>query len=438
MSLCCTQINKKTVFPLSLLTLALFSPSLFAQENKYTCEQLDKLNTRSQQVVTPPSICESLIGDPNGWRSALADYGWGAQLSWNPTILYDLRDQQRDPQEYSGQNFTWAQTMALNVTYDLERIGFTKDAQFTLSPQFSTSNYQDGYPRLHNIATLAINQPLLNGQLELQYGFYPLIRQFYGMILGGNSSSAALGPTSVIPVQVGISLNAPTPTFTMIARDSEKKWYNNFAVSRSMSPKGHLDDVKQNPYGLKWHVDGANPILVNEVGYKQDASENGRSIWFRAGGIYNTSHYAYFDKPGDSSDNYAFYMANTVQLTQPQHGLPLGLYLDTKVNYAPDDRNAYASDFQVTLFDIGLFPGRQNDMTSLGYTRSFISHKFRDSLKPAGLEAPETINAISLSHAFRLVKGIYWINGITWQDNPTLVPKRDDAILYQSSMYWNF
>ncbi len=50
----------------------------------------------------------------------------------------------------------------------------------------------------------------------------------------------------MIPVQVGISLNAPTPTFTAIVRDSEK-FYNNFAVSRSMSPAGHLDDVEQNP-----------------------------------------------------------------------------------------------------------------------------------------------------------------------------------------------
>ncbi|WP_049293127.1 carbohydrate porin [Franconibacter helveticus] len=438
MNLSCTSTKNKTLFSLSALTLSLFSAGVAAQENKYSCEQLDKLNTRSQQVVTAPSICESLIGDPGGLRSQLADYGWGAQLSWNPTILYDLRDQQRDPQEYSGQNFTWSQSMALNLTYDLARIGFTKDAQFTFSAQWATSNYQAGYPRLHNVATLAINQPLLDGQVELQYGYYPLIRQFYGMILGGNSSSAALGPTSVIPVQVGISLNAPTPTFTFIARDSEKRFYNNFAVSRSMSPKGHLDDVEQNPWGLKWHVDGANPILVNEVGYKREAQEDARSLWFRAGGIYNTSHYDYFDKPGDSSDNYAFYVANTVQLTQPQKGLPLGLYLDTKVNYAPDDRNAYTSDFQVTLFDIGLFPGRPQDMTSLGYTRSFISKKFRTSLEPAGLEAPQSINAVSLSHALRLVQGIYWINGITWQDNPTLVPRRDDAVLFQSSMYWNF
>ncbi len=74
--------------------------------------------------------------------------------------------------------------MSLNVTYDLSRIGFSKDAQFTFSPQWATSNYHDSYPELHNIAVLAVNQPLLNGQLELQYGFYPLIRQFYGMVLG--------------------------------------------------------------------------------------------------------------------------------------------------------------------------------------------------------------------------------------------------------------
>ncbi len=84
-----------------------------------------------------------------------------------------------------------------------------------------------------------------------------------------------------------------------------------------------------------------------------------------------------------------------------------------KADYAPDDRNAYTSDFRVTFFDIGLFPGREQDMTSLGYTRSFISKKFRDYVGEAGMEAPQSINAISLSHALRVTKGIYWINGIT-------------------------
>jgi porin len=132
MSLCCTDVSKKIVFPLSALTLAIFSSTALA--DTWTCEQLDKLNTRSAQVVSPPSTCESLIGDIGGFRSALADRGWGVQLSWNPMVMYDLKGQSADPQQYAGQNFTWSQNMSLNVTYDLSRIGFSKDAQFTFSP----------------------------------------------------------------------------------------------------------------------------------------------------------------------------------------------------------------------------------------------------------------------------------------------------------------
>ena len=48
MSLCCTDVSKKIVFPLSALTLAIFSSTALA--DTWTCEQLDKLNTRSAQV----------------------------------------------------------------------------------------------------------------------------------------------------------------------------------------------------------------------------------------------------------------------------------------------------------------------------------------------------------------------------------------------------
>lgn len=106
MSLCCTDVSKKIVFPLSALTLAIFSSTALA--DTWTCEQLDKLNTRSAQVVSPPSTCESLIGDIGGFRSALADRGWGVQLSWNPMVMYDLKGQSADPQQYAGQNFTWS------------------------------------------------------------------------------------------------------------------------------------------------------------------------------------------------------------------------------------------------------------------------------------------------------------------------------------------
>ena len=94
MSLSCTDVSKKIVFPHSAQTLAIFTSTALA--DTWTCEQLDKLNTRSAQVVSPPSTCESLIGDIGGFRSALADRGWGVQLSWNPMVMYDLKGQSAD------------------------------------------------------------------------------------------------------------------------------------------------------------------------------------------------------------------------------------------------------------------------------------------------------------------------------------------------------
>ena len=445
--------NASPILSPCLLVGMMVSPTLFAATPeeaettigqidqavpRYACEHYDQFNSRATAVIRPQSNCESLLGDMGGLRADLADKGVGLQLSWNPMAMYDLKGQNRDPQEYGGQNVTWSQSMALTLTYDLARIGFSEGAQLTFTPQLQVSNYQRGYPRLHNVAILAVNQPLNDGKVELQYGFYPLIRQFYGMILGGNSASAALGPTSVVPVQVGLSLNAPTPAFDITFRDDSKRWYNHSSLSRSMTPEGFLADVQKNPYGLKLRVDGANPLFVNEFGYKVQPGEGSRSHWFRAGVIYNTSHYTYLKSRRSTDSNYGAYVANTVQLTTPTPGTPQGLYLDTKANWAPKDRNAYNGDFQITLFDIGLFPGRPRDMTSMGFTRSFISKDFREALGRQGLEPADSITAVSLSHAFRVTKGLYWINGLTYQDNPTLVPKRGDAFLWQTSMYWNF
>ncbi|MCK1067031.1 hypothetical protein OCJ35_21135 [Pluralibacter gergoviae] len=67
MTLRCTQPTKKMIFIPSAITLALFSGSALA--GSWTCEQLDKLNTRSQQVVTPSSICESLVGDAGAFAA---------------------------------------------------------------------------------------------------------------------------------------------------------------------------------------------------------------------------------------------------------------------------------------------------------------------------------------------------------------------------------
>ncbi|HCM5830592.1 carbohydrate porin [Klebsiella pneumoniae] len=430
------KFNKKKLAISVFLMISFFSPLSNAKDD---CQSLNYYNTRAQQVTSPSSICDTILQDAGSFRSALAENGWGFQASFSPNAIYDLKGHSYHPQQYSGQNFTWAESGSVILTYDLSRIGFSKDAQFTVIPQWQSSNYNDGTPRLHNIGILAINQPFNDRQYEVQYGFYPLIRMFYGMVLGGNSASAALGPTSVIPVQLGLSYLAPTPAFSFIARDDSKKFYSHTSVSRSISPQGFGEDVNQNPWGLKLRVKGANPIFVEELGYKQESTQDNNAWWIRVGGIYNKSHYQSFVNSNETDDNFGWYFANTVQLTQSTQGTPKGLYLDTKTSGAKDDRNPYANDFQMTMFDIGLFPGRDTDMISLGYTRSWTSSKFRSFIgNETQQKVPNVINAVSLSYAYHVIPGIYLINGLTWQDNPTLVPEHNDAMLWQTSVNITF
>ena len=108
-----------------------------------------------------------------------------------------------------------------------------------------------------------------------------------------------------------------------------------------------------------------------------------------------------------------------------------------KADYAPDDRNAYTSDFQVTFFDIGLFPRREQDMTSLGYTRplsvrSSAIMSARRGWKRRRASTPSPVARPARDERYLLDQRYHP------QDNPTLVPKHESAVLWQSSMYWNF
>ena len=91
------------------------------------------------------------------------------------------------------------------------------------------STYTPANPRVKTVSVFAINQSFFNHQLELEYGFIPGVRLFYGMALGGSASTAALGPSSVVPFQVGMSATEPTPTVNVIVRDPSLRFYNSTA-----------------------------------------------------------------------------------------------------------------------------------------------------------------------------------------------------------------
>ncbi|WP_350491914.1 carbohydrate porin [Pseudomonas sp.] len=418
--------------------VALGVPQSALPDQSATCEKYQRYTVRTEAVLTQTSPCETLSPELFGLRAALAEHGVGFSASFQPNYRYDVLGHNASTQSYNGQNPTYRQSTALKFTYDLTRMGWGGDAQFVLGATWESGSYKAGNPNFLTMSSFAVNQRFYDGQLELQYGYYNLIREYYGMVLGGNSSSAALGPTSVIPVQLGLSLFTPSPAVTVAVKDASKRWYNRASVARSASPNRFQYDLDENPTGFEIKVEGSKALLVDEVGYKVPAGQEQKSFWARVGAIYNTSPYSDYRNGGKTDNNYGGYAAVTAQVTQPNGAGPRGLYLDGKVNYAPEDRNLYTKDFQMTAFYIGPFDSRPRDMASLGFTRSYFSTYAHDRVEQGGGDAERVSTALSLSYAARVVRGLYWVNGLTYQQGPSFSPALDDALLFQSGLNITF
>lgn len=401
------------------------------------CAQYEKLLTRTEVAFKNVSVCSRIKPDLWGLRKELAEHGIGITATSYNGYTYDVLGNNAKKQVYNGQNPSYNTSVNLYLTYDLTRIGFANDAQLTLAGTWSDATYTPANMRVKTVSVFAINQSFFNHRVELVYGYISGVRLFYGMALGGNASTAALGPSSVVPFQVGMSATEPTPTFNVIVRDESLRFYNSTALTRSVSPQGIQKDIDLNPSGLRLKVPDARALLINEVGYKQATSATTNAMWLRAGAMYNTSHYTEFLSGEKSDNNYGGYLAGTVQISKPFNDAR-GWYLDSKLDYSPDSVNAINKAFQVSAFNVGPFASRPADMAAVGLTKSYYSQDLRKSTTRYGLEAAPYTLAVTTSYAARLFPGVYLISGLTYTKNPVYTPLHSDALLLQETLNFLF
>ena len=401
------------------------------------CAQYEKLLTRAEVAFKNVSICSRIKPDLWGLRKELAEHGIGITATSYNGYTYDVLGNNAKKQVYNGQNPSYNTSVNLYLTYDLTRIGFANDAQLTLAGTWADATYTPANMRVKTVSVFAINQSFFNHRVELVYGYISGVRLFYGMALGGNASTAALGPSSVVPFQVGMSATEPTPTVNVIVRDESLRFYNSTALTRSVSPQGIQKDIDLNPSGLRLKVPEARALLINEVGYKQATSATTNAMWLRAGAMYNTSHYTEFLSGEKSDNNYGGYLAGTVQISKPFNDAR-GWYLDSKLDYSPDSVNAINKAFQVSAFNIGPFASRPADMAAVGLTKSYYSQDLRKATTRYGLEAAPYTLAVTTSYAARLFPGVYLISGLTYTKNPVFTPLHSDALLLQETLNFLF
>ena len=401
------------------------------------CAQYEKLLTRAEVAFKNVSICSRIKPDLWGLRKELAEHGIGITATSYNGYTYDVLGNNAKKQVYNGQNPSYNTSVNLYLTYDLTRIGFANDAQLSLAGTWADATYTPANMRVKTVSVFAINQSFFNHRVELVYGYISGVRLFYGMALGGNASTAALGPSSVVPFQVGMSATEPTPTVNVIVRDESLRFYNSTALTRSVSPQGIQKDIDLNPSGLRLKVPEARALLINEVGYKQATSATTNAMWLRAGAMYNTSHYTEFLSGEKSDNNYGGYLAGTVQISKPFNDAR-GWYLDSKLDYSPDSVNAINKAFQVSAFNIGPFASRPADMAAVGLTKSYYSEDLRKATTRYGLEAAPYTLAVTTSYAARLFPGVYLISGLTYTKNPVFTPLHSDALLLQETLNFLF
>lgn len=397
------------------------------------CQRYDRLQA---QGTTSPAIstCDTLSPDWNGLRDDLAGSGW---LIQGGTVLggtFDLLHHGERPQLYIGQDPTYRANTFVTATYDLSRLGFAGDALLLFNANLQAFSFAEENPRGFAINSLYVSQRFDNGRVQLQYGYDEIANQFYGFSLGTNSTTSPAGVGSSIPYEVGFIFNKSAPEINLRLASDSGHFYERAGITRSVDPQGPQADWDNNNFlGLKWHIPGAGALYVNELGYQRDPAPRQHMMWLRQGVMYNASRFPDF-RGGHANHNYAYYLVGDYQLTRPDAAQPFrGVYVNVKADYAPPDRNVYASDAGVTLYVLG--PFRQpSDAFALSYTFNRLSKTFERMQQANGYTAVDYSRNYALSYVHRLTRGVYLSNQLSYTVNPIPSPKRPGALTWMSSL----
>lgn len=395
------------------------------------CHEYDRFVMRGSEVPVT-SMCESLSPQMGGLRDSLADYGWGIQAFLMPSVTYDvLQNNDEGGQAYNGQEATYDSVSYLMMTYDLSRWGFNDNAQFTFKPMNRYNSYAgDGKQGINStyIGQMSVYLPYMDDHVVVQAGYYKVSDVFYGSVIGTNAGASTQGPQSSLLAQLGAHTFKAVPAIDLRLWAPGKRFYSHTGVARSASPDGLFEEAERNTSGLRFSVPGARPLYIQELGYRRQASPGTKHVWVRAGAIYNTSDYDRLDGSGRTDNNTGYYAIADFQLTQDDVTPVLGWYTNLRYDEGDEALNAYHRDFSISLYRFGTFASRPNDVFSLGYSKQYVSDDFIETVHANGQNSAKDVTNYTMSYSYRVQRGLYLRTGLTWSDNPTLTPIRDEAL----------
>jgi porin len=428
------------------------SPQEAAASTAKWLAQLDKTLGYKGWDIAFPSYADTVTQDIGGFRSDLANYGFGFIALHGPVAAGNMLNSLSSgpgPSNGPGKGYStqqyWGQVPSaiygswLYLVYDTSRYGIP-DGQIAISGSAVASTWNDFLPNRVGLNDLSWYQTLFGGKVELKIGYIHNGQEFVGASIGGTFASP-FGASASIPYLMGMAPNASTQPTARVTWHITDSIYDEFAVMRSLPIDGLTgndiyDDAILNPTGFRFAVPNGGVLTVNEFGWKNEAAPGAPKTWIRAGAMYNGSQFANYSTGRADSGVTAGYFPADRQIWQVASGSPLtayrGLYAGVSAMYAPPEYAAFSQYYEARLYSIGLFDARPEDLIVLSYNHNTFSRNLVSSINLASLQTgifahQGGSNSATFAYTAHLSPGIYLTGGLSYTDNPSLTYVRNQG-----------
>ncbi len=401
------------------------------------------INTRS------PSYADSILGDYDGVRTALAQDGVG--IIWDNVFMaaYNVLDVPRrgpgprlasgniSDQQYWGQKPSLWGNSGIFLLYDASRLG-VPDGQIVVAGMLARSSWEPQLPEQITLFALSWYQTLFDKAVELKLGYVASNDEWIGMSIGGSFAST-LGGSAAIPYEMGLSAAHVQPSARVTWHITDRL-YEQFGAMRSQpigGPTGSpiTDSVVYNPTGFDFAVPNGKLLLMNELGYKREATPGSASVWVRGGWMYNESNFVDYKHGGANSGVSAGYFVADLQLMQfaPDSIFTAhrGIYIGGTAMYGTAEHLPFSEYYEARLYIMGPFASRPADQLVLDYSFNGVSKYLRNAVNMhapmTGPFAARESASYLISYTARLSPGVYATAGLSYTDNPSLIYTRDEG-----------
>lgn len=404
-----------------------------------------------------PGYEDTLFPEAGGAREAMANHNFGLLFLDTSAIYYNLAQPPMyhfSPKEqvFMGQRPTFQSTEMSWLTYDVPH----HHLQFIASYANINTNWDKSGPTLFRLDDMMVTWWGLKDKLDITFGYIENdSTNFYEGYIGGSLAGGTLGVQAAIPYIVGESRTGTSTPGLNIKYKLSNNFYNRLGFQRSVDPAGGNEEHTRNPKGWRFLETGARLLTIDEIGYHRHSSAGSKSVFVRATGWFNNSHFQDYrtlslanvmsNSIGKTDNNFAASIAGDFQVTQPDKILAFrGWYAGGSAQYAPPQQNAYTQYYEGRFYSIGPFKSRPTDMAIAMVTHTSFSEILLDHMKALpsafgptyGVPTYPNQTSVSFGYSYHAHSGLWICPNVTYSHHPTFAPRLNDPVNAVMNFTW--